>query len=184
MFERGIFTSKADIWVHLFPKEYKAYWYWVRHMREYLKESKIAGAIGRSKDGTATGNGIPVSKTLPFIQCLQVPRQMIEYFKWQEMTDRQSGIQGEQVIDWFFSHGGLRFGGWKIRRMDTQKEQMEFGDFEMEFFPRPKIEVKTEMVESGNVYVQTHEYKHNPTIYKGSDGIIHKRQTEMPKFKE
>jgi hypothetical protein len=184
MVRHGIHTSRADIWIHFFPREGKAFWYWRHHMITYLKESKLSGSIAFSKDGTATGNGIPVSKKLGFIQCCQVPAQMVDSFKWEGVTDREAGTQGEHVMDWFLSHGGLRFGGWKVRRMASKAEQMSFGDFELSFLPQPRVEVKTELVDSPNIYVQTHERGHNPLVYKDSKGQARRRYSGLPSFEE
>lgn len=164
MIERGITKTKADFWVHFFPFEKKVYWYLVRHMREHITRNKPIVSIGKSKDGTETGRGYLIPKSLPFVIAVNTPDQMVNCFDWSNSTDREAGLLwGEQVIDWMSNTGLLRIPWFSANRLTKKNEQYDLGDFGVQFYmPRVElIEVKTEKLQSsGNLFVQTHERGH------------------------
>lgn len=182
MIERGIHNTKADFWAHLHPKDAAVYWYLVRNMRDWLADKKPISTLGSSKDGVKTGAGYLVPKTAPFVQRAAVPAPMIAHFKWEEGTDREVGLLwGETVMDWMANAGLLRIPFFSATRLTAKQDQYSLGDFGIQFsMPRVQlVEVKTEMKESGNLFVQTHERGHRVHQVKRNDAVII-RKTEAP----
>ena len=183
MIQRGIHTTTADIWMHLFPFEKALYWYLVRHMREHIADKKIISRLGRSKDGTPTGDGYLVRKDAPFIARVNVPDAMIDAFLWREGTDRQVGLLwGEQVVDWMMATGQSRIPPYQIERLNTRAAQNNQGDFgiTMHMLVSQVVEVKTEMKDSQNLYVQTREGGHRVHQRKDSHGTVEHRFSVAP----
>lgn len=187
MIKRGIWNTKADFWIHLFPLQSVLYWYAVRHMQEHLKGKKEIGLIdGRSKDGTVTGRGHLVLRSLPFIERVDVPAPMVSEFDWEGGNDRQVGlIWGETVLDWMATTNKLRIPFFTASRLSTRKEQYELGDFGVQFhMPTLQVaEVKTERVKSANLFVQTEEQGHKVFLAQDRSGLRH-IHTDAPAFKE
>ena len=178
MITRGITTTEANFWVHLFPLEYAAYWYTVRHMQEWLKKASHVERIGRSKDGSETGAGYLVKKDTPFIRRVTVPKKMIDAFSWRDATDRQIGLLwGEQVIDWMITTNALHIPYFTASRLDKFSEQLSMGDFGIKFcMPTVLLlEVKTEVIDSGNLFVQTKEGWHKVHQVNSRDGNVQHR---------
>lgn len=176
MIQHGIHTSGADFWVHLHPLEKPApaiYWYAVRHMREHLT-NVVALTNGKSKDGTVTGNGVLVKKNEPFIRRVNMPTAIAEYFDWGNGTDRQAGLLwGEQAMDWLLSTAQLQIPFFTASRLQGRRQQIHLGDFGVQFHMPEVIlaEVKTERVQSQNLFVQTAEGGHK-VHQKKIDGSV------------
>jgi hypothetical protein len=188
MIERGIWNTKADFWVHLFPMQRVLYWYSVRHMQEYLKDEKHINFIdGHSKDGAVTGRGFLVRRDAPFIEKVDVPQAMVSAFDWESGNDRQVGlIWGETVLDWMATTNRLRIPFFTASRLSSRKDQFELGDFGVQFhMPTMQVaEVKTERVKSENLFIQTHEKGHRVCLSKDRMGNVTHTPTAAPGFSD
>jgi hypothetical protein len=179
MIERGIWTTKADIWAHLHPHDAAIYWYAVKHMREHLNINPVVAIPGKSKDGSVTGSGYLVPKDSPFIRHDKIPSNIISAFDWDSGTDRQTGmLWGEKVVDWVITLGIWRPPVWITRRCNKKSEQFEMGDLSLEFVHMPFIEVKTELVKSPDLFIQNKELYHNVHLKKGRGGVLLKEYTK------
>lgn len=167
MVKHGILNSKAEYWVHLHPKEYSIYWYARTHLLEWIKEKRPKVVDGKSRDGSITGKGYLIPKSLPFISHIPVPREIIDYFDWDSGTDREKGLKwGERAIEWCITRKVLTFPIWSASRIREKSTQYASVDFQLPLRPNPTFEVKTETVESANLYVQTHELDHKVHLTK------------------
>jgi len=186
MIKRGIWTTKADFWIHLFPLEMVLYWYLVRHMQAHLEDKKDVGLIdGHSKDGAVTGRGYLVPRNLPFIEKIDVPASMVAEFDWEGGNDRQVGLLwGETVVDWMAATNKLRIPFFTASRLSTRKEQFELGDFGIQFhMPTIQIaELKTEKVKSQNLFIQREEGGHRVTLVRDRSGGVRNVNTKAPGF--
>lgn len=127
---RGITTSGADFWAHLFPEAARLYWYPVIAMRSWIADKKPQLRAGRSKDGSVTGGGYTIPKDAPFIAQTKVPDRMLAEFDWARAnTDRQRALWGEEILWWMLLIGHIRPPVWAVRRMNGRREQFELGDF-------------------------------------------------------
>lgn len=183
MIERGIHTTKATIWCHLFPHEYKMFWYWVRHMKEYIKKRNPPVMPGRSKDGTVTGSGYLIPKSLAFIREVAVPAKIIDSYNWAKGTDRQIGLKwGEEVFDLLVSLGYFSPPHWMPGKFRGKERQISAGDFQLSTFI-PCIELKTEtVINTPNLFVQIGERDHNVHLVI-EDGQCKTRYTDAPGLK-
>lgn len=182
MIERGIHTTKADWWAHIFPNEGIMYCYSVRHMIDWIADAKPVSRIGKSKDGSETGKGYLVKKSAPFILQFRIPEEMLRHFTWDDATDREKGlIFGEKIADWMFATSKARLPFFSVSRLKRKSEQLNLGDFGIQFsMPTVLVvEVKTESVRSENLYVQTHEQGHrvHQTL---KNGAVVTRFTQAP----
>jgi hypothetical protein len=184
---RGITTTGADFWAHLFPESARLYWYPVSAMQAWIKDKKPQLRPGYSKDGTETGGGYTIPKDAPFVVCTKVPDRMLADFDWARAnTDRQRGLWGEDILWWMLLVGSIRPPVWAVRRMDRRQEQFEIGDFELSFMPRPVFELKTEgpqYANSQNLFVQVKEGRHKPTLVRVSGGVV-ERHTPLPPLRD
>ena len=184
MIKRGILNTKADWWVHFFPLEYMIYSYYVADMLEWIEEENPTTCIGKSKDGTKTGQGFLAPRNLPFVIKRDTPKEIVDHFEWSEGTDRETGlIWGEKAIRWMITRNVLSIPYFTVKPLRKKSEQFTLGDFAIQFrMPEVLIaEVKTEKVKSGNLYVQTHEKGHKVLQTKRGDRIVN-RFSEAPGF--
>lgn len=170
MIKRGILNSKSEYWVHFHPKEYSIYYYYKNDLLEWIEEAKPKTVTGKSKDGSITGKGYLVPKSLPFISHIKVPRDIVDYFDWANGTDREKGLKwGEKAIRWCLSRKILTLPIWSASPIRDKDEQYASVDYQLRLRPSPMFEVKTETVESSNLYVQTHELNHKVHITESND---------------
>jgi hypothetical protein len=162
-------------------------------MKQHIKDANLARSsiLAQSKDKSFTGDGIPISISLPFIKKVAVPEPMVNHhkFKWNGCTDREAGMWGEEIVDWCMGLGFLSFPAWRADKIRDRKRQIHDGDFQLLLFcphsgkPFPTVEVKTELKKTGNIYVQTKEgvgaEAHKPQLYKTADGSLAFRKTAL-----
>jgi hypothetical protein len=160
MIEHGIYTTKADYWVHLFPLAERVFWYRVDHMREYIRLSNPPVVIGKSKDRTPTGAGYLVSQDEFFVSYAGIPSSYFHRFDWRAATDRECGFRGEFVVDVLVEHRIVTIPAFRLRSLRTKADQYESKDFKGSYFGDLYFETKTERAETGNLFVQTREGGH------------------------
>src|SRR6266849_5690223 len=107
LFEHGIGTTASDYWVHYHPLEKKVYWYRVDQMRRYIKRKKLPETFGKSADGTVTSAGYLVLKNSHLISSAKT--LSMSNLDWAQMSDREAGLLGQEIVDVFIERGVIRF---------------------------------------------------------------------------
>jgi hypothetical protein len=184
MIEHGIFTSRADVWAHLFPLEQAVYVYRVSIMRWWINyirtthsyRGKIAGYSKGS--GNATGLGELVPKQKVWIKKHFVPKTYLAGHNWENGTDRENGTRGQIVGKNLLSDGMIELPLVWISRAVSREEQNSAVDYRAKLAIEIAIEFKTETVKSENLFVQTDEYNHNPHITRRS---FERKETAFPR---
>lgn len=166
MIDRGIWTSPAWAWLHLFPLMRMAYSYRVEDMRAYLIDHNRREIGGRSKSGAITGRGYLVRKLLPFIQSYRIEERLLAGVDWRQLTDREAGLMAGEPLAIKLANLGVIFpevtGYW--RPVNSAVGQFSGVDMMADHFT---VEVKTEVLFSENLFVQTAEYRHNVHALRG-----------------
>lgn len=176
MKEHGIFTSKSEYWIHLHPLDLLApagvvYWYLVQAMRQYIELMKLKPVLGFSKDPskTASGGGFLVPKSAFFISKAILPPQYCSDHDWRNSTDRENGQWGEAIIRSLLDHGLILLHRQVSTSIRTPEEQYAGIDGTVAWNKKVRFEGKTETIQSGNLFVQTHESGHKPNYL--ADGV-------------
>lgn len=186
MIQHGIFTTKSDIWLHLFPLEGCGYWYFADEMRWFIRrhegDTRARLRPGRSDDGTVTGGGYLIGKDEWLITRVVIPGDMLAEFDWQGTTDREFGAHhGETLAWWMLRHGWLRFNAYHVEKINGLHAQMTLGDFASQLMPRANIEVKTERFpNSPYLFVQSAEGGHKPCQVRGKRGRENRQTPLLP----
>lgn len=185
MVEHGIHTTKADYWVHLFPLAERVYWYRVDHMREFIRLTKPAVIIGKSKDQnrTPTGQGYLISQNEHLVSYAGIPSNYLAPFRWRDMTDRECGFAGEYLVDVLVEHRIVSVPIFRLRSLRSKADQYEAKDFKGEYFGSVFFETKTERVESENLFVQSREGGHR-VHFSQAGGQVIERITDAPGFSD
>ena len=169
MKDHGLFTTKAEFWIHLHPVDPQAptgavYWYRVQAMRRYIELTKPPTIYGFSKDAakTLSGAGFLIPKSAFFISMAKLAPRYCEAHDWRNATDRENGQLGEQVIAALIDHGVISL----MRQVSTSarapEEQYNSIDGAVVWNKKARFEAKTETYQSSNLYIQTHEGGHKP----------------------
>ena len=170
MIEHGIFTSKADLWAHLFPRDQQIFVYrvsimrwWITHVRTmHSYRGKVAGHSKGTGKVTALGELVPKQKE--WIKRCFVPIDYLARHDWENGTDREIGRRGEKVGAELLSVGWLELPLiWSPREVSRQEQNLSM-DYRATLMVEPSIEFKTETVKSDNLFVQTDEYGHDPHV--------------------
>ena len=180
MREHGIMTTVAEYWVHLFPLSYEVYWYRVEHCKQFIERKNVPIKLGKSADGTATGNGYLIPKTSYFVKREDVPAQYMDHCNWRDMTDRQFGFMGEAIIGVLVEYRIIKFPPSVASLLRTKEAQFSASDFGVKWTQPFTFEAKTERrSETPNLFVQTHEGGHRVHLLRGRDDMT-VRVTEAP----
>lgn len=189
MIEHGIHTSTADYWVHFFPLEKAVHWYRVEHMLDYIRLNKPKPMQGKSKDGTVTGEGYLIPRTVYFVRYDSVPDDIIDAYDWTRMTDRECGFFGEHVVSVLAELSIVKVPIFRLVSLRSRTDQLQSKDFKGQFFGDLTFESKTERprVETidnkrlRNLFVQTKEGGHRVHL-QTVDGQVSERITDAPGF--
>lgn len=158
LFEYGITTSNADVWIHVCPNDLALYWY-----RRLIMVREAAGGRYQEREiVSARGYLVPVGEW--FIQRIEVPQAMMLRYGWQEApSDAKIGRYAEHLVRDCFSVG-IMPGFHDLHFLSNKREQQRGVDFEV----RPRgyeVEVKADIrggrAGTGNLFVQTHELHHH-----------------------
>jgi len=174
MIKHGISTTKAHYWVHLFPLSYKVFWYPVVLCRNYISLHNLPQQIGRSKDGTPTGAGFLVPQSAYFVSGASVTREYLNDVDWRELTDREAGLRGQDVVLALIEHRHIAFPPFILAPLNSRDDQYSGVDCELRWRVKPKIEIKTERATTQNLFVQHQEGGHRVHLtpngqYRASD---------------
>jgi hypothetical protein len=180
MIEHGITTSKAHYWVHLFPLLKAVFWYRVTQCRAYITLYKPATQIFKSKDGTATGAGFLIPQAAYFVRSVTVPRDYLDHVDWPALTDREKGLRGQEIVLVLIEHGIVRFPVGMVTSRTERSAQNDSIDCELKWRVNPKIEIKTELVTTSNLCVQTLEGRHRTNLTQSGE----QRDSDFPLFPE
>ena len=160
----GIFSSKADWWIHVSPFEFCAFAYLRVEMVDRLDGATAWAFPERVKlREIASAKGYTVRKDEPFICRHDLPRALFAGFDWQGAgSDALIGDRAEFVIQhWMNNHG--RFPPTRLaRRALDRSDQFAGIDFFVEPVARHTVEVKCDTLaaDTGNLFIQTDERHH------------------------
>lgn len=160
MIEHGIGTTRAHYWVHLFPLLRRVFWYRVAHCRAYIEFYKPALKIGYSKDGAPTGAGFLIPQSAYFVQSIDVPERYVAAADWTSLTDRESGLRGQEIAHVLIEHRIVTFAPWLALEASSRLEQLDAIDCKMKWGQQRTIEFKTELCTTANLFVQKAEGGH------------------------
>jgi hypothetical protein len=180
MIEHGITTSKAHYWVHLFPLLERVFWYRVTQCRAYVTLTKPAIYIGKSKDGTPTGAGFLIPQAAYFVSAATIPKSYLSHINWPALTDREKGLLGQEIVLVLIEHGVIRFPFGMVTARTERSQQNDGIDCELKWRVSPKIEIKTELVTTSNLFVQNMEGGHRTNL----TGHGERRDSDFPHFPE
>ncbi len=182
MKRHGIYNSKADFWVHLFPVSGHAYYYNRLEMLEWIKENNPKEVPGKSKDGTVSASGILVPRILASVVSYHIYNVHDYPYDFDYMSDRETGFAGERIVTSLINRGKITFPHFRATAMSSKEEQFSAMDVLVERIDKLSIEIKTERNEmSGNLFIQTHEGGHRPTLVR-ENGHVFERHTPMQGF--
>jgi hypothetical protein len=180
MIEHGIFTTKADFWIHFFPLEPAVYYYKVSDCLEYIRTRNLAPIDARSKNGQVTGRGYLVPKSAPFLKHRRLDPGRVAHINWNTLTDREFGfyIGPALVIEWLRNGIFHEFTG-EIKVLESKDDQFSGRDIS---FGNGKgsADIKCERPVTINLFVQDQELNHDPN--RSVDGTI--KQQSLPEFLE
>lgn len=186
----GIDTSKADFWVHfhplhvtgfgnnIAPLEGAAFWYDAELCRRYIQRMNPQVIGGHSKNGSITGAGYLIPKTVYFVHKVIVPQPYIAGIDWAGMTDRECGKLGEDCIKDMIANSVIPIPQRCVERVPISQE-LEGCDFKLYGKAYRYVEVKTERDISGNLFVQCGERNHNPNLAIEANGEMVERVTPL-----
>jgi hypothetical protein len=180
MIEHGITKSKAHYWVHLFPLLSSVFWYRVTHCRAYIALCKPAIHVSKSKDGTPTGAGFLIPQVAYFVQTATVPNWYLNHVDWLALTDREKGLLGQEITQTLIEHQIVRFPFGMVTARTERTSQNDSIDCELKWRINPKIEIKTEVVSTSNLFVQTMEGRHRTNLTQQGT----QRDVDFPHFPE
>jgi hypothetical protein len=171
MTEHGIFTSKADIWVHYHPLHRETshqgyiFWYYVDIMRRFIKRENLAMTGGQSKNRAVTGSGFLIPKNAYPVHRRQViPQAVSTGIDWFQLTDREASMRGEDIVQDMLLFGYQVLPAYRVERINSPVEQCNGYDLRCTPAPTWLVEVKTERVLSDNIFVQAGEHNHEPNL--------------------
>ena len=176
MTEHGITTSKADFWIHFHPLETRnashcpsVYWYAVAHCREHITKQGTP-IDGRSKDvnRTTTGAGYLIQKNSLFVVRQVVPVGYATDYRWRDATDREAGMLGERCVQLMVMKREIWLPERQLKRLNGRADQLNGCDCELVVASTLRFEIKTERVQSENLFVQCGENGHR--VHYTTDG--------------
>jgi hypothetical protein len=165
MVEYGITTSKSFLWLHVCPKDASIYWYQVSKMRAAMlayPQVEIASARGH----IVKINDHRISWTKPGVGFIHDCEPGFDFFKrWAWDTaenDRDVGAFAEECVELAMKAKLLTL---PVRPVKVIKrdEQFDGRDFwcGVDYSIEVKADVRGGVWGTGNLFVQTHELRHN-----------------------
>jgi hypothetical protein len=191
MIERGIWTSKADFELHFLPFDRRAYWFPIVQCQLYIERHNLPVRIGRSKDGSPTGEGYLIPKRDSLVSSVIVADRHLEKYEWGKLTDRECGLRGQEIVLKLFLCGEIFIPIQtsdrvliKAREYKDQDSQNDCMDIKVRVTCDRIIEVKCERIKSENLFVQKGELNHRVHLIREDSGRIGERFTPIPDFQE
>jgi hypothetical protein len=160
----GIDTTKADIWMHLHPRDGMLYCFRADTLKYFLDRFPVARAAA------GTGEGYKVPKNWGGMFAVKIDLLTPQDWWLKDTTQRQIAVRGEKeiwrqryyvfpaVLDYF----DLGCDEILIERITDFDAQISGeGDFRA---GNVRFELKTERVSSRNIFVQFWEHRHNANM--------------------
>jgi len=169
--EHGIFTSKADYWVHLFPLKGRVFWYRVEHCQYYIRTHKIEPINGASKDGEITGRGFLIPQRVSFVAHASVPNDLLHEINWRGLTDRQCGYHAELIVSIMVERGYIKFPILRCFYQPDRQSQFDGIDFIGRYYAEFALDVKCERKTTDNIFVQSQEEGHRVHLVSESGKV-------------
>jgi hypothetical protein len=158
MMERGITTSVATYWIHFFPWGPDIFWYLRDTMVKFLANTTLKPKLGFPKEGNeATGNGYCPPKNLFFVTRVGLTYDVLPKIDWGLLSNEEAGALGEMVVDTMLVRSILRLPALLVSPERSLQEQYNGRDGTAKWYAGFSYEVKTERIESPNLYVQIAE---------------------------
>jgi hypothetical protein len=166
MIEHGIWTTKADYWLHLFPLENVAFLYRPRDCREFIEEKKLPVIFGRSKDPerSVTGAGYLIRCDTFFIRPFSIPSSYLTHVDWEELTDRECGVEGQRIAEILMALGIILVPFRTVEPTNSKTDQLASKDVRLVWREISTIEIKSERPRTRNLFVQRGERDHRVHI--------------------
>lgn len=171
MFERGVATTEADVWLFLCPLFDSQILggvprglYSLRVHRFIRDIANYAHVAGRSKDGSETARGYLVPFADPCVRLISA-EILPPKWNWGDLTDREAGKMAERSVEWMITAGYLNGCYSYIRNQGTTI--VEKAKYDLTLFPLGiKVEIKCDRkaAMTGNLFVQSHEEGHRPQL--------------------
>ena len=179
----GIETSDADYWVHLHVWTHDLFCYQREVMLDFLRLNPHLAieSNGKSKDGTITGKGYLIPKNAFFIERRDCPPQAFPRIDWNMLSDRKLSAWGELIVRSLITKGFLHFPSLLVRAERTRDGQFAGYDAVCTWHGQFKYEVKTDRTDTPNIFVQTAELNHRPTLAPSDNGWIDE-DFQLPPF--
>jgi hypothetical protein len=174
MGDRGIHTSLAEWWCHFHPLEPRLYLYQRQDCLAHIENNDLKPHDAKSRDGSVTGRGYLIPKSALFVIRRKLAPWRIEGVDWANASNREAGLLGEDIVLMALREGAFQQIGTIVIKTQAHNAQLNGWDMES---ANGRIEVKTECVVSRNLFVQTWESGHIPTLRK--DGSVDS-STELP----
>lgn len=176
MNEHGITNTKAVYWIHLHPLEPAIYRYSVSDARAYIFQVSPRLITARSRNGLPTGEGYLFQKNLSWIQRKQLEQYWVAGVDWRNLTNRESGMDhGPRIVCQLITAGVFPDLQGEIEQLDSFEAQIKSTDISV---GGVLCEIKTECVETLNLFVQRGEDKHHPMLLP--DGTVKKTPASLP----
>lgn len=183
MTKHGIFTSTADYWIHLHVWTADLFWYQAEVMRTFIRlNPHLKTKLGHSKDQTATGNGYTIPKNSFFITRQGVSQDVLPCIDWKLLTDRDLSMWGELIVQSLITRRVLRLPDLLVCPDRTREGQNGGRDAVCKWHAPFSYEVKTDCTDTDNIYVQTEEHGHKPTLRRAENGATVEQYSELPPF--
>lgn len=179
MGNRGIHTSEAEWWCHFHPLECVLYLYRRQECLDHVERNNMKTTVkGKSREGSVTGRGYLIPKSASFLIRRKLASSRVNVVEWAKVSNREAGLRGEEIVFTALKEGAFEQIGTIVVRTQARDAQLNGWDMES---ANGRIEVKTECVYTPNLFVQTWESGHVPTLRK--DGSVD-NVTKLPAFEE
>lgn len=164
MVEYGIRTSEAFIWAHVCPLDASIYWYQRTQMLEVLKRCSIV------EIRSARGHLVPLKEhriswikpAVGFIHDCELGYDFFKQWEWtRAVDDREIGAFAEECFAQALRAKRLTL-PVNAKKVVDISEQFQGKDFECRasYAVEVKADVPGGVWGTGNLFVQTHEFRH------------------------
>lgn len=168
--EYGLLTYTSSHLAHLFPLVRRVWWYERQECIDYANRNSLPEILNKRK----TGTGLLIPKNAPFLKMVITPIEIVgDTETWKNLTDRERGLRGEPIVRQLIKAGLINVP--PISAQELRTKQAQFSGKDIAVIPAT-FEVKTETVQSGNLFVQLREGKHD--VHRLPDGS--RRVTAAP----
>lgn len=179
MYEHGIFTTKVDYFVHLFPLKWRVFWYRREHCQYYIHTHSLEPIDGHSKDGSVTARGYLIPQRALFVANAIVPNELLCGIAWNDLTDRDCTNPSELIISIMIERNLIRFPISRCFKQPDKQSQFDGIDFVVRYNADFTLDVKCERMTTDNLFVQSHEENHRVHLV-ADGGSVREKITPAP----